>query len=68
MEKPLEYTLKVNRNPKNDLWLWSIYKTSTGKVVESSKHEFKTKEECRDQAVPYLCDWFAGHNGFYDDE
>lgn len=62
MNKPLEYTLEVQWKPVEDgIWYWQIRKTSTGKVVESSKDGFTTEEECRDQAAPFLGDWFAGY-------
>lgn len=33
----------------------------TVEVVESGKDGFTTEEECREQAAPFLGDWFAGH-------
>jgi hypothetical protein len=62
MNKPLEYTLEVQWKPVEDgLWYWQIIRTSTGEVVESGKDGFTTEEECREQAAPFLGDWFAGH-------
>lgn len=64
MNKPLEYTFEVQC--KTDvspwgLWHWQIRRTSTGEIVESSKDEFTTEEECRDQGAPFFGDWFKGH-------
>ena len=60
MNKPLEYALEVEWKPVEDgLWYWRIRRTSTGEIVESSKDGFTTEEECREQAAPFLGDWFA---------